>query len=171
MSQPLVGCNVRQDRRVVDVGGEDWATLLRALDQKVTPARRAVLEVVASTDAHLSADEIVSRVADLVPDVHRATVFRTLERLVELGLVAHVHLPHGATTYHLRQPGERMHLHVLCRTCGDVFDTDPALLDDVADALAASLGFRLAADHAALSGVCAVCASGSADDVDVEREF
>lgn len=167
----LVGWIVRLDRRVVAVGAEDWATRLRELDQKVTPARRAVLEVVASTDAHLSADEIVSRVADLAPEVHRATVFRTLERLVELGLVAHVHLPHGATTFHLREPGERMHLHVLCRACGEVFDTDPTLLDGVAASLSESLGFELAADHAALSGVCATCAAESADRVDVERQL
>lgn len=143
------------------MGTQDWSVRLRELGQRVTPARRAVLEVVARSDTHISADEIASEVAKRAPDIHRATVFRTLERLVDLGLVAHVHLPHGATTFHVREPGTRMHLHVRCRGCGRVFDTDPALLDDVASELAASTGFVLAVDHTALSGECAGCIDAS----------
>lgn len=135
----------------------DWSARLRELGQRVTPARRAVLEVLDSTGAHLSADEITELVVEAAPDVHRATVFRTLERLAELGVIAHIHLPHGATTYHLHRPGTRMHLHVLCRVCGRVFDTEPDLLDRVAKELFKTIGFTLAADHAALSGVCADC--------------
>lgn len=145
-------------RRVPDV---DWESRLRELGQRSTPARRAVLEVIGSTSEHLSADEIAVAVADRAPDVHRATVFRTLERLVSLGVVAHVHLPHGATTYHLREPQERMHLHLLCRSCGEVFDVDADLLDEVRARVAAVAGFELEPDHTALSGRCARCRSES----------
>jgi Fur family ferric uptake transcriptional regulator len=138
----------------------EWEERLRALGQRATPARRAVLEVISSTSDHLSADEIAVAVGERVPDVHRATVFRTLERLVSLGVVTHVHLPHGAATYHLTGPGERMHLHLLCRGCGEVFDTDADLLDDVADRVGRSSGFVLDADHTALSGWCARCGVG-----------
>jgi Fur family ferric uptake transcriptional regulator len=116
-----------------------------------------VLEVIGETSDHLSADEIAVAVADRASDVHRATVFRTLERLVSLGIVAHVHLPHGATTYHLREPHERMHLHLLCRSCGEVFDVEAGLLDDVKARVVASSGFELEPDHTALSGHCADC--------------
>lgn len=135
----------------------DWEHRLRELGQRSTPARRAVLEVISSTTEHLSADELALAVADRAPDVHRATVFRTLERLVSLGVVAHVHLPHGATTYHLREPDERMHLHLLCRGCHEVCDADPGLLDDVVEQLLAVSGFELEPDHTALSGWCATC--------------
>jgi len=130
---------------------------LRAAGLRVTPARQAVLEVVSSTDEHLSADEIVDRVVSLAPDVHRATVFRTLERLADRGMIAHVHVPHAPTTYHVRRPEQRMHLHVVCRTCGAVIDVDPGLLDAAAAELERSNGFRLASEHAALSGTCAAC--------------
>lgn len=140
----------------------DWESRLHELGQRSTPARRAVLEVIGTTSEHLSADQIAVAVADRSPDVHRATVFRTLERLVSLGVVAHVHLPHGATTYHLREPQERMHLHLLCRGCGEVFDADADLLDEVRDRLAAASGFALQPDHTALSGRCARCQGESA---------
>jgi Fur family ferric uptake transcriptional regulator len=132
---------------------------LRELGQRVTPARQAVLEIVGSTDDHLSAEQIATLVAAREPDVHRATIFRTLDRLVSLGVLAHVHVPHAPTTYHLRRDDERMHIHVVCRECGGVFDADPALLDTAADELAETSGFVLEAEHTALSGRCASCAA------------
>jgi Fur family ferric uptake transcriptional regulator len=142
---------------------------LRALGQRWTPARAAVLEVIGSTDAHLSAEQICHAVGERVPDVHRATVFRVLERMVELGVIAHVHLPHGATTYHLRQHDDPMHLHVRCRSCERVFDVGPEVLDEVARELRDSIGFRLDADHVALSGRCRDCETTAAETIDVDR--
>jgi Fur family transcriptional regulator, ferric uptake regulator len=141
------------------VGVVEWDARLRELGQRSTPARRAVLEVLGSTSDHLSADEIAVAVSERAPDVHRATVFRTLERLVSLGVVTHVHLPHGAATYHVGGSGDRMHLHLSCRGCGGVFDTEAGLLDDVAARVAGTLGFVLDPDHTALSGWCSSCAA------------
>lgn len=144
---------------VVRVSEVDWASYLRELGQRSTPARVAVLDVIGSTDEHLSADEIAVAVAERAPAVHRATVYRTLDRLVSLGLVAHVHLPHGATTYHVRGSDDGMHLHLSCRGCGAVLDADPGLLDDVAARLVLATGFVLDPGHGALSGWCSDCRS------------
>jgi Fur family ferric uptake transcriptional regulator len=135
----------------------DWHERLRDHGLRTTVARAAVLDVVSETADHLSGEEIAHSVALREPAVHRATVFRTLERLVSAGIVAHVHLPHGATTYHLRRPAERMHLHLSCRTCGRVLDADAGLLDDVVDQLHEQYGFDLQPTHSALSGRCSSC--------------
>lgn len=142
----------------------DWDSRLRELGQRSTPARRAVLEVLDATSAHLSADEIAIAVAQRAPEVHRATVFRTLDRLTTLGVVTHVHLPHGAATYHVAEPQSRLHLHLACRGCGGVFDTEATLLDDVAAELASTSGFVLDADHTALSGWCSECERSGGPD-------
>lgn len=139
----------------------DWVKRLHDLGQRATPARCAVLDVLSATPEHLSADEIAAQVSVNAPDVHRATVFRTLDRLVSLRLIAHVHLPHGATTYHLREPGQRMHLHMLCRECGQVYDIDASLLDDVVTELREVRGFELDPSHSALSGRCETCVDGA----------
>lgn len=136
-----------------------WEAVLRDHGQRVTPARRLVLDVVGSTDSHLSADEIAALVADRAPDVHRATVFRTLSTLVESGILVHVHVPHAPTTYHLGHPHGRRHLHVVCSVCGSVYDTDPTVLDAAVERLRSTIGFELDADHIALSGRCATCAA------------
>jgi Fe2+ or Zn2+ uptake regulation protein len=93
--------------------------------------------------------------------VHRATVYRTLDTLSALGVVSHVHLGHGPTAYHLASAPA--HVHAQCRTCGRVVELPPDLLDPVRDAAARVAGFRLAAEHVALSGTCADCAVSAAD--------
>ena len=94
-------------------------------------------------------------------DVHRATVYRTLEFLVRAGVVAHVHLPHGATAYHLVGDGHRSHAHLVCRGCGQLVDV-PGLLDGLAADLRERIGFELDLDHVALTGLCERCAEGGA---------
>lgn len=141
---------VDESRRV-----EDAIARLRAQRERVTKARSALIEVLAGCDGHLTADDIVDRLAGA--SAHRATVYRTLESLVRVGIVAHVHLPHGATTYHLID-ADRAHLHLLCRACGQIFDAPSDLLDDVRERMEASAGFRLDPDHVALTGWCRDCA-------------
>jgi Fe2+ or Zn2+ uptake regulation protein len=132
------------------------AHLLRSRGERMTGPRRAVLAVLAAGQEHLGADAIVARVAERDPSVHRASVYRTLEALSELGVVQHVHVGHGVTAYHLIHDGKR-HVHAHCRTCGAVQDLPPDLLDEVAATLAARFGFHLDAGHVALSGVCRAC--------------
>lgn len=137
---------------------------LRAQGQRLTPARRAVVRALASTDAHLSADDVCGLVEPIAPGVHRATVYRTLESLAELGVVAHVHLDRGATVHHLVSRPADAHLHACCRRCGRVEDVAADLLDEARLRLARETGFALDARHVALSGLCRDCRPGAAGD-------
>lgn len=130
--------------------------LLRARGERMTGPRKAVLTVLAQDGGHLGAEEVVTAVADVDATVHRASVYRALDALCDLGVVQHVHVGHGGTTYHLtRDSGAHVHAH--CSRCGDVVDLPPDMLDAVAGRLARELGFRLDPTHVALSGVCARC--------------
>ena len=129
--------------------------LLRRRGDRMTGPRRVVLTALAQRQSHLSPEQVVSAVAELDPAVHRASVYRALETLSELGLVQHVHLGHGTTAYHLAV--EHRHLHAACGRCGVVVDLPGDLLDDVATRLEHGSGFRLDPSHVALSGTCADC--------------
>ena len=133
----------------------DAAALLRSRGDRMTGPRRAVLTVLASRQSHLAPEQVVSAVAELDAGVHRASVYRALETLSELGLVQHVHLGHGTTAYHLA--AEHRHLHAACGRCGAVVDLPGDLLDDVAARLDDRQGFALDPAHVALSGTCATC--------------
>lgn len=136
--------------------------VLRERNGRVTLPRRLVLAELARADDHLTADDLYERISAHTPGVHLATVYRTIEALVRAGVAAHVHLPHGAATYHLVTPGERVHLHVVCRSCNRLVDVPSDLLDDVSAVLAAAHGFHLDADHVALTGWCDDCAPAGA---------
>jgi Fur family ferric uptake transcriptional regulator len=138
---------------------------LRALGERVTPARRAVLRVLAETSEHLSVEDVLARADLIVPGLHRTTIYRAVETLGDLGLVTHVHPAHGPAVYHLAAAltGDG-HLHIRCRRCGEIQDVPGDLLDGVARRLARTVGFRLQADHAALTGMCRTCADASGAD-------
>ena len=118
---------------------ERAAALLRARGDRMTGPRRVVIAALAARRAHLTADQVVSAVAEQDASVHRASVYRTLETLSQLGVVQHVHVGHGTTTYHLA--GDEPHLHAQCGSCGSVLDLPGTLLDAVAGAIREEHGF------------------------------
>ena len=148
---------------------DDILSLLRAQGDRVTTSRRAVVEALVAGDHHVTADELVARVTDRAgggsggdAEAHRATVYRTLDRLQELGVVRHVHLGHGPSTYHLDDHGgAEPHHHAVCTSCGAVVEVRVDSLDALADELRAAYGFELDPLHFALNGRCAACSSAA----------
>ena len=132
--------------------------LLRERGERMTGPRRIVLTALAQEDDHVSAEDLVTAVADLDASVHRASVYRTLEALCDLGVVQHVHIGHGSTAYHLI-PETGPHPHAQCRVCARLYDLPVDLLDAVAGRLARQDGFVLDTGHVALSGTCTSCVS------------
>lgn len=132
---------------------------LREKGERVTAARRAVLQVLDDASGHLCAEDIAERVDAAEPGVHRATVYRSLQSLTELGIVAHTHVPGSATIYHLKHSAasRHRHAHLQCSTCSRFFDIPANWLDPLGNRTRAELGFELDAQHAALLGTCAQC--------------
>jgi Fur family ferric uptake transcriptional regulator len=135
--------------------------LLRAAGQRVTKPRVAVLACLLDAGVdHLSAEEVLTKVAARNAGVHRATVYRTLDGLADAGVLRHVHLDRGLTAYHVVEPAPRHdHLHAQCAGCGRVVDLPPDVLGDTAARVRKISGFQLDASHVALSGYCKVCAA------------
>jgi len=79
------------------------------------------------------------QVQPIAPSLSPSTVYRTLELLEELGVVAHTHLGHGAPSYHLATHAD--HIHLVCRRCGDVQTADVRRAQQLADEVIARYGF------------------------------
>jgi Fur family ferric uptake transcriptional regulator len=144
---------VTEDARVTRVREQ-----LRALGQRVTPVRVAVATVLARTTDHLGAAEIADRCAGLDPGAHRATVYRALGTLTELGVVTHTHTSAAGAVYHLAGGSAPVgHAHLECTSCGRIVDVPADLQGGLATAVAAGYAFTLEPDHATLLGLCATC--------------
>jgi Fur family ferric uptake transcriptional regulator len=134
----------------------DWKSSLRERGYRLTPQRQLVLEAV-DTLGHATPEDILCEVRRTASGVNISTVYRTLELLEELGLVSHAHLGHGAPTYHL---ADRLHhMHLVCRDCGTVIETDVSVAQPLIDALRAAHGFDTDMKHFAIFGRCAECAA------------
>lgn len=134
---------------------EEVLRQLRAAGGRVTMPRRAVVEVLVDAhDQHLTAEDLAERVRSRHPEIHRATIYRTLEKLQEAGVVSHVHLGHGPSTFHL---GDHLHHHAVCSVCGAVVELPFDALEDVERRLREKHGWQLSQQHFALSALCPDC--------------
>jgi len=136
--------------------GKDWQAQLRARGYRLTPQRQLVLEAVGEL-GHGTPDEIVTAVRRTASAVNISTVYRTLELLEELGLVEHTHLGHGAPTYSVAT--DDGHVHLVCRSCGDIDEVPPSVVEPVVAELARTRGFAVDVGHFAVFGRCRDCVS------------
>jgi Fur family ferric uptake transcriptional regulator len=127
---------------------------LRVRGERVTPARRAVIEELVAAEGHLTVDDLVERVHQTVPRAHLATIYRTMDILERLGIVQHTHLGHGSAVYHLV---DDLHVHLVCESCGAVVQMPPSLLSAVERRARQEHGFALRTHHFALVGRCQSC--------------
>ncbi len=128
--------------------------LLRSRGMRMTPQRIAIVEEIMGTPGYLVPLHVIERVQARVPGVAPSTVYRTLERLEELGALAHVHLQHGRG-YH--QMSDAQHAHLTCSACGQEQEVSQAVLQQLERSVEGEHGFRPDFTHHPISGLCAGC--------------
>lgn len=122
---------------------------------RLTPQRRAVLDVVAESDDHPTAGQVLDRVRARVEGVGAATVYRTLALLVESGQVAELRVGE-ALRY---DQNVHSHAHLVCTACGQVQDTYLQLDAGALAELTEKTSFTVAGYDVQLHGRCARCAA------------
>ena len=129
--------------------------LLRRDGGRVTTGRRAIVTaLVSGPDHHVTAEDVAGMVQADHPDVHLSTVYRTLDALEGLGVVARVSLGTGGAIYHL---SDHAHHHLVCEVCGTVIEVPADLFDPLVAEAAAGYGFEVTAHHLTIGGRCGGC--------------
>lgn len=128
-----------------------------APELRLTPQRRAVLDVVAESMDHPTASQVLDRVRTRVEGVGPATVYRTLALLVESGQVAELRLGEGQALRYDRTV--RRHDHLVCTDCGQVQDTHVELDAGALADLTEQTSFSVTGYDVQLHGRCAQCAA------------
>ncbi len=133
-------------------------TFIQALRDKgyrLTPQREMVIEALAHSGKHMSAEEVYAQVQDRARAVNIATVYRTLELLVAEGLATRMLASDGRMVYATGRHGP--HVHLVCRKCGKAFEANEALVAALGERILAQYGFAADLQHLAISGLCADC--------------
>jgi Fe2+ or Zn2+ uptake regulation protein len=133
----------------------EWLARLEHEGYRLTAPRRAIVEVLAASDFALGPLELFDRLRQDCPGMGLVTVYRTLEKLEDAGLVQRVHQPGGCHRY-LRAAHGHQHL-LLCTGCGraQIFEGDD--LDGFIGAVAEHSGFSIQEHWLQLYGLCPEC--------------
>lgn len=118
---------------------------------RLTPARLAILATVASRKRYFTVDDI----SRMLPQVGRATVFRTMKLLTEMDVVCRVLLEDGSLRYQLSRRGH--HHHLVCTRCGAVQDFTDCDVSGLVEQLARQTDYEIEGHWLEVYGRCGKC--------------
>jgi Fur family transcriptional regulator, ferric uptake regulator len=139
----------------MDTRAKEIIERLAAGSGRRTASRQAIVEAILDSKSHVTAEDVIRRVKRRFPSVNMSTVYRTLERLEEIGVLDHVHLGHGRAVYHLT---DEDHQHLVCERCERVVELPASKLKPFLRTVEREYRFQIDRRHFAIVGLCADCA-------------
>jgi Fur family ferric uptake transcriptional regulator len=140
----------------------DWARhalqALQAAGHRRGGARTAVVEALAGHDCAVTALELDDELRRRQPPIGRASVYRALEQLEELGLVQRIEVSRGTAGYERIEPDGHHHHHAICRDCGRMVPFEDSSLERAIGKLSESISFDVTEHDVVLRGTCDRCA-------------
>lgn len=131
---------------------------LKAKDYKITNQRIVIIkEILSKQEIHLSAEDIYEQISEINPEIGLATVYRTLELLVELDIINKIEFGDGRTRYEIGGDEHHSHHHLICITCGQVAEFNDDLLENLEEALTKTNGFKVINHQVKFFGICSEC--------------
>src|SRR5256712_14002573 len=132
--------------------------IVRALDAggyRLTAPRRAVADPIAEYGGHFTAAELETVARGRRLGISRATLFRALDLLTELGVVERLDLPTGEHAYVPCAPAH--HHHVICSRCGRATDVEDSGVAEAVAEIGRRSGYRIDTHRLELFGLCRHC--------------
>ena len=125
-------------------------------------ARTAVVEALAHHSCAVTALELDDELRRRRPPVGRASVYRALEQLEQLGLVQRVEVCRGTAGFERIDPDGHHHHHAICRDCGRMVPFEDPGLERVIGELSEGLSFDVTEHDVVLRGRCERCTASAA---------
>jgi Fur family ferric uptake transcriptional regulator len=141
---------------------DKFSSFLAGRGLRYTAERRAVVGVVFEKHRHFEADDLLVWARAHHPRVSRATIYRTLELLVNSGLVRQMTLGDKSAQHYEQVLGIPHHDHLICLSCGRVQEVSSASLEREQDALCDRHGFEAHHHNLEIFGLCRRCRAAGA---------
>ena len=135
---------------------------LRGKKLKLTGERMEILAAIFQKNAHFDAEELHGELRQQGRDISRATVYRTLDLLVQCGLVRKSSLGSSHANYEPARENEH-HDHLICLNCNKVMEFFRPDLEQLQDDICREWQFQPLHHSLQIFGLCSSCV-GKADD-------
>ena len=133
----------------------------RPTPQRFTTPQRELVEHIFARHSHFDADQLIENLKAAGKSVSRATVYRTLKKLVEAGLLREIEIGHRVVYDH--DYGYPFHDHLVCEQCQTMIEVQHPKLDELLREVAAQEMFHVEGRSLVIRGVCAECNQARAD--------
>jgi Fur family ferric uptake transcriptional regulator len=136
---------------------ERFSEYLQSRGKRITQQRRVLVDHVFERHDHFDADELIANLGRVegIGRVSRPTVYRTLNELVEAGLLRRMNL--GGRAVYEHDYGYPSHDHLHCTMCDKLFEFQSDELEQLREAVAREHRFRVTGHRLIVTGVCAEC--------------
>ncbi len=136
---------------------EIWLRQLQSNGYRLTPARRAVIHTVAASSRAVTPLEVYAAARRRHRALGLVSVYRTLEKLEQLGLIQRVHQPENCQAFVSASHG---HQHLLiCSRCGRAAYFEGDDLRPLIQSISRRTGYAIREHWLQLFGLCQDCQS------------
>ena len=123
---------------------------------KLTAERQALFDELFARHEHLEADDLLGRLRAKHKKISRATIYRTLDLLVDSGIVGRVRVGESGYRYERLRAGEH-HDHLICNDCGRVLEFFEPRIETLQDEVCERYGFLALSHSHQMRGLCRHC--------------
>jgi Fur family ferric uptake transcriptional regulator len=139
---------------------------LKPTGGKRSSKREQIVNVFLRQEGHLSADDLVDLIRREDQRISRATVYRTLQWMVDAGIARKVDFGEGRFRFEhsYRQP---RHFHLICKTCHRSFEFLSSDIEALVEEVATARSFAASQSVVQIYGTCEECRTGRNSNAEV----
>ena len=137
---------------------------IRKRGLRLTPQRALIYQILIQAEEHLDAEGIWQRAQLQNADLNLATVYRTLNVLVDVGLINQSYLGEGQKRAFYEIASKPKHTHFACLVCGHVLELDSRPITEAQKELESRNGVRILNVHLKFEGLCPHCLAASTSE-------
>jgi Fur family transcriptional regulator, ferric uptake regulator len=127
----------------------------RPTPQRFTDQQRDLVEHVFARHSHFDADQLVKDLDEARLNVSRATVYRTLSKLVDAGMLRKLEI--GTKTFYEHDYGYPQHEHLVCGTCGKMIEFQHPAIEAAIEEICGQHQFQSVGHTLVIRGTCVDC--------------
>jgi len=129
---------------------------LKSKHLSATKSRAAVSDIIFETHSHFKVQDIIAALKKSKIAVSRATVYRTIEIMLEAGVI-HKYVDAENNNFYEHTFGHKHHDHLICVKCGRVIEFNDNRIEKIQKEICDKLNFKILNHLLKINGVCDKC--------------